>query len=546
MDPIRKQARTARRRLVIERFLGFLPWTLTISLLVALVGIAYPKVFPLEVDPTVWVSSWLIGVSVIALLTNTSLTIFGGPTLADAAVEVDRRFDLRERLSSALMLNQTDQDSELGKALIQDANQRAEKLDVRDAFQWGVHSRLLFPILPLLLAAALWYVPDRQAAEPVAENQNEVTLNQVKNSTKPLLEEIKKKRQMAEKEGLNAAVDMFKKLEGELAKLQKDAKLDTKQQLAKLNDIKKQLDERRQELGSSDALRKNLQNLEKFDAGPVEKLADALKNGDFDKAEKSMEELLEKMKSGDMSQSDMQKMEQQLSKLQQAMSDAAQQHEDSKRQLQEQISKAQESGNLQKAAQLQRKLEQMQASDANMSQMQQMAQALSEAQKAMEGGNLQEAQQSLEQMASQLQQMNQSDSELQDLDELMDSLAQSKSQMTCKECGGMGCQSCMMGGMSGQIPGQGMGEGQGRGERPEAEDEVDFFDSQVRDQMKRGEIVYGGKVGGANKKGMAKSEVQDAVLTALSEEPEPLDETPLTKTLREHARSYFNSIRDGQ
>ncbi len=110
----------------------------------------------------------------------------------------------------------------------------------------------------------------------------------------------------------------------------------------------------------------------------------------------------------------------------------------------------------------------------------------------------------------------------------------------------MGCQSCMMGSMPGQIPGQGLGEGRGAGERPEEENDVDFFDSQVRDQMRRGEIVYGGSVGGENKKGDTMLDIQAAVLTSLSEEPEPLDETPLPRTQREHAREYFNSIREGK
>lgn len=91
-----------------------------------------------------------------------------------------------------------------------------------------------------------------------------------------------------------------------------------------------------------------------------------------------------------------------------------------------------------------------------------------------------------------------------------------------------------------------MSEGRGEGERPEEETETDFFDSRVRDQMKLGETVYGGKVGGDNRKGTSKFEVQDAVLTSLSEEPEPLDDTPLPKLQKEHTREYFNTIREGQ
>jgi len=544
MDQIYKQSRIALRRLVSERFLKFLPRALSIVLGIAFIGVMLPKWMHLPVDPTIWYASWIGGAVLVGVITSLSMTLVGRPTLTDAATEIDRRFGLRERLSSAMWLTPEDQETELGAALAADANRRAAGLDVRDQFQWGFTNRLWLPVIPALLTALFWLVPDRVAA-PVLATAEQASLTQVKNSTKPLIEQIKKKRELAEKQGLNAAADMFKKLESELADLQKDTKLDTKQTLAKLNDIKEQLAERKKELGSSEALKKNLQNLEKFEAGPAEKLGDALKQGDFDKAEQALEKLLEKMRDGEMTKEDMAKLEKQLEQLEKAMSEAARAQEQAKQALKEQIKQAEAAGDMQKAAQLQRKLEQAEAQAANTAQMQQMAEMLQQAQQAMKNGDSKGAQEALEQMASQLSQMNLSDSELQDLDELMDSLSQSKSQMMCKQCTGDGCSSCM-GTMPGQFPNRGMGEGAGAGERPEEETDVDFFDSQVRDQMKLGETINGGKVGGDNRKGVTKVEVQEAVLTSMAEEPEPLDDTPLPKAQREHARGYFNSIRDGR
>ena len=541
---IHKTARQAQWRLWIHRFLGFLPWTLTGGMVVAAIGLALQKLVYIPVDPVLWMASWIGCSMIVAVITTACLTLVGRPTRADAAVELDRRFNLRERLSSALILTDEDRQSELGRALLADAEKRAGALDVAAQFPWGFRRSLLIPLVPALLAALLWYLPDRPPAE-VAQSPGTTDITHVKNSTQPLMEQIKKKRELAEEEGLTAAVDMFKKLEGELAKLQKNTKLDSKQTLAKLNDIRSQLEERRKELGSAESLRKNLQNLEKFDAGPAEKLGEALKKGDFEKAEESLDELLKKMQAGKMSAKDMQQLQRQLQKLEQAMSEAGQAHEQAKQALQEQIAQAEAAGNMQKAAELEKKLGQLQAQDANLAQMQQMADMLSQAQQAMEQGDLQSAQQTLQEMASQLQQMNQSDRELQDLDELMDSLAQSKSQMMCQECSGMGCSSCM-GQMPGQFPGNGMGEGQGLGDRPEEETDTDFFDSRVRDRMKQGETIYGGPVGGDNRKGTTLVEVQDAVLTSLSEEPEALDDTPLPRTRRDHTREYFNSFRESQ
>jgi chemotaxis protein histidine kinase CheA len=549
MKQIRKQSAIARRRLIGERFLSYLPWTSSFALIVAAIAIGLPKLMHLPVEPVIWFASWIGGCAVLALIVNSVLTFIGRPTLADAAVEIDRRFGLRERISSVLVLSREDRETELGQALAADAENRASKLDVRDKFTWGFRRSLLLPVLPILLAAGLWYVPNANAPEELAgKDDNKPKINQIKNATKPLLQQIKKQREAAEKNGLSdMEIDFFKKLEGELAKIQKDNKLDTKQSLAKLNDIKEQLEQRRSELGSSENLKKNLQGLEKFEAGPAEKLADAMKQGDFEKAEEALKQMMKKMESGQMSPAEQQQLQKQLEKLEQAMAQAAQAHEQNKQALKEQIKKAEAAGDTQQAAQLQRKLEQTQAQDAQMAQMQKMADSLSKAQQAMKEGDMQSAKEQLGKMASQMQQMNQQDAELKDLDELMDSLSQSKSQMACKECDGDGCSKCMNGmNKLGQKPGKGMGQGKGQGDRPEEETDADFFDSRLRDKMKKGETVYGGQVGGENRKGTSQVEVQDAVLASLSEEPEPLDDTPLPKLQREHTREYFNAVREGK
>ncbi len=544
MESIRKQAQRVRRRLTVERFFSYLPWSLSIALLVAVLALAAPKLTFLPVDQPLWFGAWLAGAAIVGLIVNVCLTWIGRPTLAVATQEIDRRFALRERLSSAWLLAPEDRETELGQALAADANRRAERLDVRDHFRWGLHRGLLLPALPLLLAGGLWLLPDRMAPELPA-TADALSATQIKNSTKPLMEQLKQKRLEAEQQGLAEAADIFKQLESELAKLEKEAKLDAKQTLAKLNDIKQQLEERRQELGGSEALKKNLQNIDKLEAGPADKLAEGLKEGDFEKAEDALQQLMEKMQKGEMSPADEQALQKQLEQLEKTLSEAAKAHEQAKQALKEQIEQAEAAGDMQTAAGLEAKLQQMQAQDANMAMMQQMADALASAQQSMQQGDKQAAQQALAQMAEQLQQMNASDAQLQDLDQLMDSLSQSKSQMACKQCNGQGCSSCM-GQMPSQMAGRGLGEGAGAGERPEQEEDVDFFDSQVRDQLKPGETVYGGKIGGENRKGTTLAEVQNAVLTSMSEEPEPLDDTPLPKLQRDHTRGYFNSLREGK
>ncbi len=546
MDSVRKQAKIAKRRLVTERFFRFLPVNLLLCLGVALVGLALPIFLVMPIDKVIWYSSWLGGAVGLGLMINLVRTWLGRPDLNVAAIEIDRRFGLRERLSSALMLGPEDRETELGQALVADAEKRAQTIDVRDKFRWGMHRGLLLPALPALLAAALWFAPLRQAEEELASKK--ATVNPIANSTKPLIEQLKKKREEAEKAGLNEAADMFRKLENKLNELQKDTKLDTKQSLAKLNDIKQQLEERKKELGGADALKKNLEKLEKLEPGPADEMAEALKKGDFEKAAEEAKKLMEKMQSGEgLSKEDMQKLEKQMQQLEKALSEAAQAHEDAKQSLEKQMKQAEAAGDMQKAAQLERKLSEMQSKDSQMQQMQELADSLSQCKECMSKGDSQGAQEQMQKMAEQLQKMSADNGELQDLEQLMDSLSQSKSQMACKKCGGAGCPSCKgKGNQMSDMAGNGMGEGRGQGERPEEETDTDYFESRVREQMKRGETVYGGKIGGENRKGVTTAEVQEAVLTSLAEEPEPLENQPLPKSQLEHAREYFNALREGK
>ena len=505
MDHVRKKSKAARRRMLTSRFISYLPYTLGTLLTVAWVGSLLPKILVIDVPERIWLVSWIATAACLGLILNTVMTWLGRPTLEDAASELDRRFGLRERLSSSLLLTHEDRQTELGQALVSDANRRAEVLDVPSKFSWGAQPKMLLPILPLVLAVASYYLPNRQPSQ-LASNQPQVAANLVKNSTQPLLEQIRKKREQAEKEGLDEAIDMFKKLEGELEKLQKDSKLDPKDALTKLNDIKEQMNERRKELGSAEALKKNLQNMEKFEQGPAEELANALKKGDFQKAEESLEKLMKDLESGKLDKAEMEQLQKQLEQLQKNLQQSSQAHEQAKQNLQEQIKQAQQSGDSQKAGELQRKLDQLQAMDSSMAQMQQMSDMLSKCQNCMKNGDQQGLQEALSEMASQLSDMNASDSQLQDLDQLMDKLSECKNGM----CQGMGSR------MMSENPGRGMGEGQGEGERPEEENEVDFFQSQVRDKMKQGQTYFGGKIGGENRKGVSRLAVQEEIIKELA------------------------------
>ena len=98
MDTLQRQVRRARRRLAAERFLDVLGWCWFAALLAALVLIAADKFWPLGVEA--W--AWAAGALGLGLLAAVVWTLLVRGSLLEAAIEIDRRFALKERVSSAL------------------------------------------------------------------------------------------------------------------------------------------------------------------------------------------------------------------------------------------------------------------------------------------------------------------------------------------------------------------------------------------------------------------------------------------------------------
>src|SRR5215470_4564964 len=100
MDQLHKQVTRARRRLIIEQFLGRLIWCLLGALSLAAIAIAVPRVIVVEDLPANWDYGWLIGGFATAFVAAGVWTFVSNLSPIDAAIEIDRRFDLRERVAS--------------------------------------------------------------------------------------------------------------------------------------------------------------------------------------------------------------------------------------------------------------------------------------------------------------------------------------------------------------------------------------------------------------------------------------------------------------
>lgn len=552
METIRSQIAAARRRLLMQRFGRIATWSLFAMLIVAAIGAAVPKLRPLETPGDTWIALWAAGAIALALVLAAVITFLTRPSLSQAALEIDRRFGLRERLSSTWAMEDEDRETEMGRALVEDAAKHARGLAINERFAAGIYRRAWLPLVPLVFLVVLVFIPDATRENIAGADTDRVAqeeADQVRVAAEQLKKRLEQRRRQAESEGLKEAEELFTKLERQADEIAKRKDMSKKEALVALNDLKKQLQGRRDQLGSPEQMRQSLANMKDLQQGPAERIGNALKQGDFGEAKEEINQLAEKLRNGSLSEQEKKQLAEQIEQLKNKIQEAAEQHEKAKQQLREQIAEARREGRMGDAAKLQQQLDEREQMDNQMQQLQEMAEGMKAAQQAMQNGDDQQAAEAMEMMADQLGEMQAQMDELEELQGAMEQLSDTKEQMACKQCNGAGCPGCqgMPNGRSGE-GGLKAGTGPGRppGSDPQDEPDANAYQSQVRGEAKAGRATVAGPAGGENRKGLTQEEVQNAVFDALAEETDPLDNQPLPRSQREHTQQYFDRLREGR
>jgi hypothetical protein len=551
MEEIKRQINLARRRLLAQRFLVVAAWSFFAMLSVAAIGLVIPKIWVVGVDRDVWVWSWIAGSLVLGSLVALLSSYLRRGSMLDAAIEIDRRFQLKERVSSAVALHPDESRTEIGEALIQDAVRRVERIDVRDRFPIRTGWRAFLPLVPAVVIFGLVaFVPDAIPAKPDAKSvEISAEAQRVARSAQELKKRLAHAEAKAQEQGLEDADVIFKQLQKGLEDLADKSGVDRKSALAKMNDLAKSLEKRREQLGGADQMRDQLNRLRDIQQGPADRIAKAVKDGDFPKALEELKKLQDQLKNDQMTEDEKQQLVKQLEQLRDRLQEMVDRHEQAKRDMQEEIQRRQAAGDLEGAGRMQRQLDQFNAMNDWMNRMQQMADSLNQCKQCLQEGQGGQAAEGLGQLAESLEQLQDAMDQLETLDQIMDDIAMAKDAMGCEACDGQGCEACMggaFGWQQGQGNGQGMGEGQGFGERPEEQTDTRFYESQVRGEVRQGAAVVTGTVGGPNRAGRSLVETREAISGAMSQDPDPLIDLQLPKTERDHTRQYFESLRDGR
>ena len=567
MDEINRKIQTARRRVMWNHFLRVITWTLLATLVLIAVGIAIPKIWHLSFLDDVeaanfWMAAWIIGGSILGLFLAAGLTIVRRQSLLNTAVEVDQRFDLKSRLSSTLAMSADDQASVAGAALAKDAAQQAELIDVRDQFKIETPWQLCLPLIAGLLVFGLLFVPNAEgeiAGENVAVKKDAQEREKVVMAVDELKKKILAKRTST---GLKDAELNFDAFEKSMDELENKNSVSKKEALVKLNDLKKQIEQQQNKLGSSKDLREQLNKLKDAGNGPAQKLGEAMKSGDMAAAKKAIQDLAKRLKDGDLTKAQQERLKNDLERMAKQMKAIAEAQQQKKEELKKQIAEAQAKGDLDKAAQLQEKLEQAQKQDAAAKKMAEMSKKLGQCAKCMgkkgngkkEGGQkaggqkgqpgespqedaeaeMKDAAQQMEDLAKQIAEMQDEMEELEDMEDLQDAIEQAKAEMNGQGEG------------EGDEPGNGMGEGRGFGQRPKEKNETGNFKSRVRGKLQKGRIVATGTADGENLTGRTASETRAIIEEEMSSRKEAVENQLLPKSQREHTKQYFKRVLDGQ
>ena len=540
MDQLRRQVRVARRRLAVQRFLRLAPWCLFVTLLVAAALVAIDKFYPLGLANWVW-PTIALGAGVLAAAAWVGLR---GQSELDAAIEIDRRFELRERVSSTFALSVEQRESPMGQALVADALRALERVEVASGFRLSLNRTAFLPLAPAALAflVASFLNPTSETATATTDLAEQKL--HVKTATQVAQKKVSQKIAEAKKQNLKELTDQLGKLEAGLEKLSKGDD-DRRDALVKLNDLNKELEQRREQLRGSDKVKEQLEQLKDLAKGPADRLAEALKDGDLKQAAKELQALQEQLQSGKLDGEAKADLAKQLEHMEQKLKAAAEQHRQREDALKSQIAQKRAAGQTEQAEQLERQLAKLQQQRPQMEQLEQLAQKMGKCAECTKQGNNEEAASAMAQMQGDLEQMAQQGAEAELLDEAMAQMAEAKDAMACPDCDGRGCENCR-----GEREGQsrrGLQPGRGHvdADRPEDEIQTGLYDTRTRQQIGPGAVSVVGRVDGPNSKGRVEQEIQSQLEAARGGAADPLAETRLPRGYREHARTYFDVLRDG-
>lgn len=568
---IDRQLSRVRTRLVLSSLLTLLAWCWLAAVgLAAAWVVAQPFVLR---DGAPAGLAWMVtgGLLALATLVAITLAVRRAPSAVSAALALDARFGLQERVTTSMTLGDAEANSPAGQALLADAERRVAGVKVRDRFPI-LFPRLPAACLPVALAAlallGLFWHPKVGAGGGGGEDEvvvgagakEEVADQMKKLAEKPKGKKADEKTDAADLERINAEIENFTRKPHETREEIRDR---IKDATALEEQIRR---EQKEQAERVDAFREAMKQAERLgrknrekENGPANKAADALARGDMAamkdelqrlsrevKKEEEKERLKRKKRDPDASDDEKkdaedrlkelerennmtEKEKEQLAKQLEQMEDDLKRLSRKKEEKEKELRDMADKGEIEQS-ELERELDQLAKNEEQLEQdkkdLEELSKELGECKECMKEGKTGEAAKKLAKAAQKAGQCEKGGNG----DQLQKKLAQVQQ-----------VRRSLSRSLSGQA-------GVGSGRRPEAKDDnTGHKDALVPGELDQGkmQVVGQGPMGGFNgprKPGDMKAEIKQAA----QEEAGAIDRQRLPPSARKMARGYFEKVREAE
>ena len=513
-----------------------------------------PAVLP---DGAVWLK-WAVlgGAAGLGTVLAVWTSIRSAPTPLSAALAIDRRFDLKERVTTALTLSPHDQTSPAGIALLADANARLEKVAVKGQFPVRVGWRALFlPAQAIAIAVLALYPPavlTMLAGGGGKKDDGKSAVDEPDNRAKPIASRpfVRPPVERPNKS------DELRQLEAELDKLYAEHNKEVgpnnekpeqiRQRQEKIASAEDKLRKREQEMAEKfQKLQEQMDKLTELDNGEARRdgiakdFAEALNKGDLKKAQDEADRLKKKAKDKKLDEKDQQQLKQQLKDMEDKIDKLQREQQEKKQKVKDLIEKAKKENR--DADSLERELKKMETEEQMPKEMKDLANSIKGAKQALDQKDFDGLADKLGDISKQLGGIQDELEDLEDVQEHLQNLKQMKKE-GCKECEGEGKGK----GKPGDSDGDSNNRAEGAsGNRPENKDAKTkegeekrirgFFDP-------KGRKAYGGSTTGPAFKKASSVEMSGEINQAVQEAPEAVEVQRLPKAAKEMVKEYFEKL----
>ncbi len=541
-----------RRRLFIQTLFNRLglAWGLALAL-----GLLWLLLGPVVMPNGPPLLKWAVLGGAAALGTVAALwtSIRSVPTPLSAALAIDQRYALKERVTTALTLTTHDQTSLAGQALLADANSRLEKVSVRGQFPVRVGLRALFiPAQMIAIAVLALYPPaviTMLAGSGGKKEDDKGAVEGQDNPAKPITTRpfirppVERPNKSDELRQLEAELDKLYAEHNREAGQNSEKPEQVRQRQEKIASAEEKLRKREQEMAEKfQKLQEQMDKLTELDNGEARRdgiakdFAEALNKGDLKKAQDELDRLKKKAKDKKLDEKDQQQLTQQLKDMEDKVDKLQREQQEKKQKLKDLIDQAKKENR--DADSLERELKKMKTEEQMPKELKDLANSMKAAKQALDQKDFDGLADKLGEMSKQLGDIQDELQDLEDVQEHLQNLKQMKKE-GCKECEGEGKGNS---GKKDNANGYAKGASGDRLENKDAKSK-EGEEKRIRGYFDpKGRKAYGGSTTGPAFKKASSAEMSGEINQAVQEAPEAVEVQRLPKAAKEMVKEYFEKL----